>query len=263
MTRHHACVIALAVVTPLAVDLPGGEDSTSAAPHGLRLRASGGLASYTFFARGCEGQVLDHVPVRAHDAAVSIEQDLGSSPVTIGVRGGWTRDAIDTTSSGLFPEVPLGRTLRNRYVNPYIALETQEIGIGGGPVCHDHGFPTADEYARLDTLHSLNDFSAHLRLGREVRPHFIVRWMESEPLYSGGGYLTLGVGGPLRNSGSCEVGLAAGGPYEGAGVFLKTRWYLNSTLDLDVNGRIGNGGTGASLGLGYRWPARTRATSAP
>ena len=46
--------------------------------------------------------------------------------------------------------------------------------------------------------------------------------MESEPLYSGGGYFTATVGGDLPTLPlELRVGLSAGGPFDGAGVVAR------------------------------------------
>jgi hypothetical protein len=254
MSRNLAFIVVLAAVAPLAVDTSGPE-STAVSPGGTLLRASAGAASYAFLARGCNGQVLERVRAHAQDASVSIDQPLGVTGVHVGARAGSLRDRIDTTSSERFAGVPAGRTTTNRYVNPYLAYERAGAGIGAGALFHEREFLTAGERARTERGHAINDVSLHLRLGPDRGPHFIGRWMESEPLYSGGGYLTLGIGGtgerlPL----SFEVGLAAGGPYEGAGGFLKSRWQSRSGLGLDVAGRGGAEGSGASVGVRYQFP---------
>lgn len=253
---------ALSVMAPIAVEIPAAFDTVGTHGSETRLRVAGGAGSYAFIARGCEGQVIDHVPVDFRDASLAMEHRFPGQGFVVGVRGGVIEDRIGASGSRVFPEVPEGRTVTTRYVNPHIAMEALDTGIGIGWVAHDGEFITTGESARTHGSHPVNDVSGHLRIGRLDRRYWLVQWMESEPLYSGGGYFTVTLGGRLPNSGlELRGGLAAGGPYEGSGLTLRGNYPIGDGLRISLSGRGGFSGNepaaGVGLGLEYRMRPRT------
>ena len=267
MNGKLAVLGALAVASPIAVDVPtdpdtaetavtsdvADEETATTARGETRLRIGGGVGSYAFIARGCEGQVIDHVPVNYREVGAAVEQRF--SNVVVGVRGGAMRDEVGEGDSVRFPEVPLGRTVTNRYINPHIAFEDRRAGAGIGVVFHKKEFITTGEGARTEVDHPLNDVSGHIRIGHLDRKYFALEWMESVPLYAGGGYVTLGIGGRARSL-DLYGGLSAGGPYEGGGLFLRASYPIGGGFRLGFHGRAGYSGTepasGIGLGLEYR-----------
>jgi hypothetical protein len=242
---------------PLAVDVP--IDSAFSEPGGTRLRVAAGTGTYAFIARGCEGRILDEVPASFADAGVSLSHRFEASPLEIGVRGGWLRDRIGTAEGpSFFPELPLGSTIDNAYVNPFFSLEGARAGIGVGWVAHRRDFITAGEGARTQTEHPMNDWSGHVRIGRESCRRFTVSWMEGVPLSSQGGYLTALVGGPFEANPRFTLhgGLGAGGPHEGAGLVLRLEHDRSAALSIDLTGRLGVTGNhfagGVALGIEVR-----------
>jgi hypothetical protein len=255
MKRSLVLLAGLSGALPLSFEIPGPVDSTSSSTaFHTRVRVAGGAGTYSFIVRGCEGQVIDHVSSHFRDGSVSIEHRPGTSPIALGVRGGWIRDRIDTSATPeRFANVPLGRTTGNRYVNPYLAFDPGPMGVGLGMVFHDREFITAGEHAREQADHPLNDFSGHLRIGALQKKYVELSWMESEPLYSGGGYLTLGLGGGTRDGRLSVFAGLGGGPYEGIAPMARAGYSLTPWVRMHVAAHAADA---ASLGLELRIPSR-------
>lgn len=257
MNVRIASLGVLATMLPLAVEIP--RDSSHTYDGVTRVRVGAGVGTYAFIARGCEGEVVDEVPAHFTDAGASLEHRVGGAPLVVGVRGGWVRHEIGTSKRNVssFYGVPLDATVENTYVNPYLSIEGETAGVGGGPVFHRNEFITADEGAREQADHPLNDMSWHVRVGSPYDRHLVVQWMEGVPLSSGGGYFTALVGGPFdaHPQWTFRSGLGAGGPHEGAGLVLRLERVMPDGVSLDVTGRLGFSGSrfagGAALGLTY------------
>jgi len=261
VSRNLVLMGMMVLALPVAIEAPpdsAGLDFGSPAPATFvtRMRVATGGGYYAFMARGCEGEVLDHVPVHYRDAAASIEQRIGDGGLTLGARGGMIRHELGHSNQGFLPEVPQDTTLETSYLNPHVAFEARDFGMGIGWVVHEGEFVTADEQARNRPASNMNDVSFHFRVGSE-RKHFAIRWMESVPLGSDGGYFTMTMGG-RPDGGRLELmgGLSAGGPYEGAGPMMRVGWPLTSVLWADLGGRVTIKGdraaTGIHIGLEYR-----------
>jgi hypothetical protein len=263
MHRSLIAILVLAVLAPLSLEIQSdGESSWVEMPNGTRVEVLGGVGEYAFVSRGCEGQILDTDVVKLRDAGMLVEQGFGDFPVRLGVRGGVIRERAQFDSGVLFDPntgtyVPFdGRvTYDNRYVNPYLSYVRPAGSVGFGWVFHDIEFLTAGEGSRDQSDHPANDFSAHLRIG-SPRRYFAIQWMEGVPISSGGGYLTLGIGGQPRDARvHLFGGLGAGGPYEGAGLALQASYALSPQFSAHLRSRLGySGGKGASgvaLGLGF------------
>jgi hypothetical protein len=257
MNRSAFMLASLVAITPFAVEAPDSLGTSGTLPGETSVRIAGGAGYYAFIARGCEGQQIDHVPVHFGEAAGEISHRFASAPYRIGVRGGWIEDRIGGSSSGILGSSDIDTTRTTGYVNPFVALEARRVSVGVGWVAHDNEFMTTNENASLDENHAINDVSAHLIIGSLDRKYFAIRWMESVPLYSGGGYLTIGVGGGAPDS-PLELygGFSAGGPYDSGGLFFDGSYQLPKNLRVTLAARGGYGGnqaqTGVSLGLMYR-----------
>lgn len=257
MKRSLVLLAGLTGALPLSIEFPGAFDTTSTtgspAPSETRFRIAGGGGTYSFIARGCEGRVIDHVSSHFRDASVSIEHRPGASPIALGIRGGWIRDRIDSSATPeRFGTVPLGRTTANRYVNPYLEYDPGPLSVGLGAVFHEREFITAGEAARKAADHPLNDFSGHVRIGT-LRRYVAVSWMESEPLYSGGGYLTLGIGGGNEDSRFSAFAGLGGGPFEGFAPTARVGYAITPSFRVNAAAHAADG---ASLGLELRLPVK-------
>ena len=260
MSRSLVLLGSLIAIMPLAVEVPAGSDSASAPPlPGMtRVQVAAGYGYYAFVARGCEGQILDHVPAHVRDGSVSVEHSFEGSRFRAGVRGGWLRDRFGSSSSdpgsGLI--APENATYYNRYLNPYVEIDDGGAAFGIGWVIHQNEFITASESSRPDDRHPLNDISAHARFGRE-RKYFLISWMEGMPVATDGGYLALGLGvqDPADRRGGF-IGLGGGGPLEGAGPMLRANAEVVRDVRVELKLRAGFSGSintgSAALGLEYR-----------
>jgi hypothetical protein len=242
MSRSLTLLLGLTALLPVAVEAP--PDSTR---HGeTRLQVAGGYGYYAIITRGCQGEILSKIPIHSLDGAIGVDHRFARVPERVGVRGGWTRDRVGDAGS-------LG-TLRNSYVNPFVDAEGPSGSFSLGWVAHRHDFPTTGEQARVQVHHPFNDLSFHLIAGSERR-YFAIRWMEGMPIYSDGGYLNVGAGEqPAGSRFSGFLGMAAGGPMEGAGPMLRLGFDVTPRLRLGLTGqtnltRAGNVG----LALEYRF----------
>ncbi len=263
MSRNHWCLIALTALAPISVQVQThGDTTTVIASDGTRFEVMGGVGEYAFISRGCEGEVIGKRPVSFRDLGGAVEHGIPGTGFSVGVRGGWMHDDIaGVTESGVVPASGLGAEpleVENRYVNPYFTYERPRGSVGLGWVLHDKEFITTGEGARKQNEHPLNDVSWHMRIGSEQ--HYVAaRWMEGVPLYSSGGYFTLGVGGhPDNGPVPLFVGLGAGGPYEGAGLVIQTGYDFPAGVTANVRTRLGTSGSenasGVSIGLSYGTP---------
>jgi hypothetical protein len=222
---------------PLAIDIPSPpSDSTR-----TRVALSGGNGGYALVGRGCEGQVLRKDRVDFREAEIAIDHRLDEA-IRLGVRGGVIR------ARG--PQTPR----ENRYVNPTVSIGSRGFEVGGGPVFSRHPFPTGGyEESRIDG-------SGHLRIGPEDYRYFFVSYMESQPLYSGGGYLSIGLGGRPRPNLGFSAALSIR-PYDRAGAALGAEFRPAPRLAAQMHVRLGGseriGENAVSLGLSYSLGHRT------
>lgn len=262
MHLGRALLLTATIVAPFSIETHEHGDTlaTVTMADGTQFEIAGGTGVYAFVSRGCNGQIIRSQPVSFRDAAVRVQQPIGSQGFAIGVRAGIVRhdfaggDGLVTWSPYTGgPQAP--RVIEtNRYVNPYVTIERPNGSFGFGWVAHEHEFPTAGEGAREQTDHPANDVSLHLRGGSE-RHYFEIRWMESMPLDADGGYLNVGIGGrPAGGPWTVFGGLGAGGPYEGAGIALRAGRDVGD-WNVGARSRLGWTGdspaTGVALGVTY------------
>jgi hypothetical protein len=220
---------------PLAVSENPKSDSSETS-----VFVGGGTGSYAFIHRGCEGPT-NKFKVDYLDAGASVEHAF-RGPARLGIRGGaiWPQDA----PSGAW----------NAYANPHAALEWKFFSAGIGGVISKKTFPYGDE-----TIEPT--ISAHLRVGRLDKVYVSSSWFENVPVYSGGGFFDLGLGGRPARSFDLWIGVSGFGPYDGGGVLVKSAWRASPALALVLQGRLGSseGIEENALSLGFRWRARGRA----
>lgn len=244
----------------IRVSAPGDTVAPFVVRDGTRFEVLGGTGEYAFLTRGCEGQVVNTVPATFRDVGGRVEHGIGHG-ITLGVRGGAVHDDIAgtpepapvPTRSGPIPGTR--NVANNVYVNPYFTYEKTTGSVGFGWVAHRREFVTADERARMFSKHPMNDFSAHLRIGRGGH-YFAIRWMEGVPLASSGGYLNIGVGEqPAGRRLAIYGGMGTGGPYEGAGLMLNSTYQFPSGITTSVRTRFGftsiHNTSGVAVGFGY------------
>jgi hypothetical protein len=234
---------------PLSVDAP--RDST--ARHGqTRVEVMGGAGQYGIVTRGCQGEILSVVHRQLRSGALVVEHETADG-VVLGVRGGQVRTKAEPQivdygygSATTYP----GWSLTNRYVNPFVAYESNVVGIGAGWLKADEDF----EAGESNSIHP--DFSAHLRFGDRTTTSFSVRWMEDVPLQSEGNFSMLLSFHPSKRF-ELEPGLGVAGPYDGALFGLKGRFWVTPEAAAQIRAGIGGQKQYHVLGgLSARWPAK-------
>jgi hypothetical protein len=110
--------------------------------------------------------------------------------------------------------------------------------------------------------------SFHLRAGRLDGRYLRISFMESVPLYSGGGYFDIGVGSHFSRRWDLYAGLSAA-PFDGPGLALRTEYRALPNLAITAKTRLGSGGgenqSGIAIGLSWvsRPPAAPRFSPEP
>jgi len=226
---------------PLIVNMQGDNPDSSETD----IKIAGGEGSYAYVSRGCEGEILQKEKVDFKDVGFSLDHKF-KSPVQVGLRGGnvWeiNRFTFDQGYS-------TNKNISNLYINPELSLEWEYFGIGAG------FFSAQKDLYWRDIGPARNFPSGHLRIG-EPRFYFSTHLMESVPLYSGGGYLNLGIGRKASRKFSYWLGWGINGPYDTGGFLIKTDFEFTKNWQLNLAGRLG-GSQGisenaVSLGLSYR-----------
>ena len=226
---------------PLVIGVQGeGPDSSE-----TNFKLAGGAGSYAYVSRGCAGEVLNKQKIPYADGGFSIDHKF-KFPLRIGFRGGYIREHSRTSWEQAYST---DERTNNFYFNPDMALDWKYFGIGAG------FFSSQKDLYWRDIGPARNFPSGHIRIG-SPRFYFLAHLMESVPLYSGGGYLNLGLGGKVSRKVSYWLGLGIIGPYDTEGFLVKTDFEFAKNWQLNLAGRWG-GSQGisenaVSLGLSYR-----------
>jgi len=222
---------------PVAIDVPGIIDTTRAAT--LHADIAGGGGQIALIARGCEGEILQlqHDPVRAAglDVGVTLPTDL-----VIGTRAGVIETKHATTvgrwGEDFTPWLGGGgggvQHFTNRYVNPYVGVESRNVGVGIGVLIASEPFRLGTDVA----LHS--DVSGHVRMGGE-KAAFTLKWMEGVPLESEG-HLTAAFDAGAHD-GHYDTGIFVGlvGPYDGAIFGARHRIWFTPAAAMELEAAAG------------------------
>lgn len=234
-------ILSLFIFLPLVIGVENtGRDSSE-----TNLKIAGGLGSYAYVTRGCEGEVLSKEKIPFKDVGFSMDHKF-KAPVKIGLRSGYISDE----GTYYYHDINKVESRKNFYLNPDIALEWKNFGFGVGPFIAQKTLRGKEESDWGKTPPSW-----HIRIGPKTT-FFSINMLENVPLYSGGGYLNLGVGVmPSRNF-SLWLGLGTTGPYDNVGFIAKTDFRLKGNLHLDLAGRLGSSEgiseNAMSMGLNYK-----------
>jgi hypothetical protein len=248
-----AVLLTITLALPVSVEVPN-RDSASAGGE-TRLGVSGSMGRYALIDRGCEGQVLRSHPHEYGEAGLEAVHQLGNG-MSFAVRAGVIQEKaterVRTTDYSTSP--PRDSVLvdesdwHNSYVNPAIAFEGTRGGIGLGVIVARRPFVSYSENEQRIRP------SFHARVGRVDGMHLRAAYMESVPLYSGGGYFELGVGAHATRRLDVYGGVSAG-PFDGAGFALRTEYRALPHLAISARTRLGRSGgenqSGFAVGLGY------------
>ena len=270
MRLNMVALLTFAAALPVSVEIPSS-DSTNAGGE-TRLGVTGSIGRYALIDRGCEGQVLDTHPRDYGEAGLEAVH-LFDSGLGVGVKAGAVREKVtERTTVTDYSQYPYRDTTLvttydwdNAWVNPSLAYEGGNGGIGIGVVVARRAFvsPAADERRIMPSFHA--------RVGPLDRSHLRVAYMESVPLYSGGGYFDFGVGSHLSRRWDLYAGVSTG-PFDGPGFALRTEYRALPNLAVNVRTRLGHSGgeaqNGIALGLTYvsrppREPRRAAASREP
>lgn len=223
---------------PLVIGVPVSEDDSTE----MNIKFAAGKGSYATITRGCEGQVLSKRKIPFQDMGFSVDYRI-KSPACLGLRAGkiWTEYEYSVYTNGIEYE-----KMTNSYLNPNISLEGSKLGIGIGYFIPKKHLPKKEKKQL---------FSWHLRFG-PPKSYFSIHYLENVPLYSGGGYVNLGLGGKAGKKINYWFGLGSAGPYDKAGFVAKTNFEIKRNWHLDLAGRLG-GSEGIwenaiAVGLNYR-----------
>ena len=268
MRVNMVVLLTFAAALPVSVEIPSS-DSTSAGGE-TRLGVTGSIGRYALIDRGCEGHVFDTHPREYGEAGLEAVH-LFDNGFGVGVRAGTVREEVtERTTATDYSQYPYRDTTHvttydweNSWVNPSVSYEGSNAGVGVGVVTARRTF-MPHTGSGLRTLPSF-----HVRLGPLDRSHLRIAYMESMPLYSGGGYADIGVGSHVHRNWDIYAGLSTG-PFDGPGVALRTEYRALPNLAVSARTRLGRSGgeaqNGIALGLSYvsrppREPRRPPASS--
>jgi len=223
-------ILSMAVLAPLAVELPGTNEDSSV----TSLMIAAGAGSYAEVSRGCEGQVLSKEQRRYRDLGFAASHGF-EGPLEVGVRATVLRRMPGYEDDEIV-------------WNPNVSVEGRHVGFGLGYVSNADR-PVSDEF-------DIWPVSGHLRFGSPTKMYFSVHALEDVPLVSGGGTVRSGIGFRPSRAVDAWVGLGYGPPYDKPGFQVKSTIHLNSILDLNASGRLGRSEgqseNAGSLGLSIR-----------
>ncbi len=260
MNVRSVALGALVLWLPVVVEVPTSPDSGSGGESETRITLVGGAGHYAIIDRGCEGQVLRTHPARFREAGGSIEH-RSSNGLTSGVRSGVLREKRESrfvvTDYSVYPyreslAVVVSET-ENVYVNPFVAVEGRRLGIGAG---------WAWARGTLPTLDSKRQPSFHVRIGRLDKAYFKLGYLESVPLYSGGGFADIGFGGHPHRLWDIYMGMS-GGPFDGPGLSLKCDYRVRPHWAITGRARLGESGGEAQNGMGLGLTYSSLSPAAP
>lgn len=229
-SRHLFRTRRLATCAMLAV-MPLGAELTAEQPGQLSLGVHGGSGQVVSVMRGCDGEVLRTSENPFAEVAGEVEYRRRMSDdaaLALGFRGGSVH--LDWHPFDDYGGAP--GDLEFYYLNPSIALETTQVGIGFGYL--DTDLPNQfGNYVPADAV----PVSAHLRVGRASATYFLFSMNESAPLLTGGGPYVLGFGyHPVLRLGGF-TGVSAGF-YDGIGIAQRFEFAAGDHLRLDIAARI-------------------------
>lgn len=263
MRLNLVALMTFAAALPVSVEIPN-HDSTSGGGE-TRLGVHGSLGRYALIDRGCEGQVLDTHPHEYGEAGLEAVH-LFDNDLSVGVRAGAIHEKVtERETSPDYSQFPYRDTTHvtiydrdNAWVNPSVGYEGTNGGVGVGVMTARRAF-VRHTGTGLKTLPSF-----HVRIGPLDRSHLRIAYMESMPLYSGGGYVDIGIGSHLSRRWDLYAGVCTG-PFDGAGFALRTEYRALPHVAIGARARLGysegEAQNGVALGFTYvsRPPRPTRA----
>jgi len=238
-----------ALLLPISIENPAAPDSVGSEGE-TRVSVIGGIGHYAIIDRGCEGQVLKTHPHPFQEAGAEVQHRFPSG-VTAGVRGGAVRDRAKelVTDYSVYPyrDSLITKVGDNTYFNPSLSIEGRSVGAGMGWIWSRTAFGSAGEHTQFR-------WSGHFRVGSLDGPYLKASFMESSPLYSGGGYFVLGIGMRPNRLWDTYVGVG-GGPYDGPGLAVSLERRVQEHFVVVTRARLGHSGgeNQSAIGLGFTY----------
>jgi len=181
------------------------------------------------------------------DAGGELDLKPGKEPFHMGVRGGyiWEQatfvgDLPVNPLTGEIVEVPSGVELTTQYgyINPYVAIESENIGIGLGAVFSEQPLRSDDVRGYpLDTDRTTQP-SFHVRFGSLTKIYFNYSLWENVPIYSGGGKHNVGMGLQLGKHVGVWGGVSSGGPYRTDAVLFRATLGSSHAAAVNITTRV-------------------------
>ena len=242
----------LALSLPLAIGVEVPPDSSL-----TQVRVGGGGGSYLAVVRDCNGNVLDERATDFTSVGASIEHSRNQ--FVVGVHGGYIDDG-----RGFVPDTyPLPSTLPPSesffYLSPQLGMNTARAGFTVGFVYSSRPMASWDDTNTilidgnpLAFTRSQRHYvpSAALRLGNPASLYVSAHWLSLFPLYSGGDYSAIGMGGRPFDGVNLWGGIGGGGPYAHGGALLMGEIALTDRVWFGLQSRFGRAdeyGLGVSL----------------
>lgn len=256
MKLNQAALLTIVIALPVSVDAPN--DSTSRSGE-TRVGVTGSVGRYALIDRGCEGQVIDTHPRDYAEAGLEATHVFGNG-MSVGLRAGAVHEKATEretrTDYSTYPyrdSVIVTKTeWDNSFVNPSVAYEGPSGGIGLGIVTARKPFVTPGGEGGSRTQPSF-----HIRAGSLDYRYLRIGYMESVPLYSGGGYFDFGIGSHLSRRWDLYAGISAA-PFDGPGVSIRTEYRARPNLAITAKTRLGAGGgeNQSGIAFGLTWVSR-------
>ncbi len=226
----------LLALMPLGVKLGENPASTN-----VELMTNTG--QYAYVARGCDNEVLHKQPLPLNELSAALDYKT-NSPVRLGIKASYLSTKIedDTYYGRDYKFVPI----TGWAVNPFLNLEADNIGIGGGAVWAENSMPSGG------SVETRWFPSGYVRLGHLNTFYFDISLFHNIPLMSGN-FINMGIG---ANSPEVEWWLGTGfGPYEHLGFTGKLYIPINERTSTHIFGRFGTTEAVAdwSVGIGLRY----------
>ena len=207
------------------------------------LRVAAGAGHYVALVRDCDGTVTDKIEDDFADVAASVDHRFDGTPFSLGVTGGFLKDhRFDSTDKDGYS-----------YINPTIGITKHKFAMSLGAVFMSESLLNpndVDQDSESDVYPTLA-----MRVGTLAGPYFTMSLLSAFPMYSGGGYLDLGVGGQATDrlgiwGGVSLIGMTATGITGHLDWRLSDRFYLLGGVAF--GSRDSDPQYSGTIGLSYR-----------
>jgi hypothetical protein len=240
----------IVLALPLAVEVEVPSDSSV-----TQLRVAGGGGHYVAVIRDCDGNAVSKKEDSFYDVAAGVDHKFSGSPISLGVSGGFLHDGRFRRDPAFSGVIKQDSDQGYYYVTPSFGLMWRRFGISAGATYFSKHLLNPDDIGMDPTTESEWLPSIAMRIGSPSGPYFTASVLSAFPMYSGGGYADLGLGGNVSDrmslwGGVNLVGLTA------TGVDARLQWKASDRFYLDGGAsfgqREGESQYGGTIGVTYR-----------